>query len=92
MKVTEVRLTLAAYIYSIEDDLRDIIRNYIVPYSEGNSFLGNEQIVQKVEARYKKDNPYLIPSENLYDLVDYIMEKLSPSINDESEDFENDED
>lgn len=72
MKVTEVRLTLAAYIYSIEDDLRDIIRNYIVPYSEGNSFLGNEQIVQKVEARYKKDNPYLIPSENLYDLVDYI--------------------
>ena len=27
-----------------------------------------------------------------YDLVDYIMEKLSPSINDESEDFENDED
>ena len=71
MKVTEVRLTLAAYIYAIEDDLRDIIRNYIIPYTNGTEFLKDDSLVEKVISRFKKDNPVFLPEEYLYELVNY---------------------
>ena len=71
MKVTEVRLTLAAYIYAIEDDLRDIIRNYIIPYSDGMEFFQDTSLVDKTIKRFKKDNPGLSPDDNVYELVNY---------------------
>lgn len=71
-KVTEVRLTLAAFVYSIELDLRNLIQSRIIPYVSDLNFFGDPVLVERTIERFKKDNPGLLYSDNLYSVVEYI--------------------
>jgi LuxR family glucitol operon transcriptional activator len=71
-KITEVRLTLAAFVYSIELDLRSIIQSEIIPYISDLNFFGDKLLVERTIGRFKKDNPGLDTDDNLYTVVEYI--------------------
>lgn len=71
-KITEVRLTLAAFIYSIELDLRSIIQSEIVPYNSDLGFFGDKSLIDRTLERFKKDNPGMSVDDNLYTVVEYI--------------------
>lgn len=71
-KVTEVRLTLAAFVYSIELDLRTIIQSEIIPFVTDLSFFGDNSLAERTIIRFKKDNPGVNIDDNLYTVVEYI--------------------
>lgn len=71
-KITEIRLTLAAFIYGIEIDLKNVIKKYITPFHEDISFFQNPDLSSKVLDRYKKENPGVDYKNNLDDLIDFI--------------------
>lgn len=71
-KITEVRLTLAAFIYSIELDLRNVIQSDIVPYVNDLSFFGDKNLVDRTIDRFKKDNPGVSVENNIYSVIEYI--------------------
>ncbi len=71
-KITEIRLTLAVFIYGMEIDLKNVIKKYITPFQENIDFLQDPELVSKVIDRYKKDNNTSEPSSNVDDLLDYI--------------------
>ena len=79
-KITEIRLTLAAFIYGIEIDLKNVIKKHITPFQENINFLQDPELVSKVIDRYKKDNDTSEPSRNVDDLIDYSDKRgYSPS-------------
>ncbi len=71
-KLTEIRLTLAALIYSIELDLKQVITRYVVPSFNSLSFLGETDFVDKLKYRFQKDFPGLNPDNNILQVVDFI--------------------
>ncbi|HZK95308.1 MAG TPA: NB-ARC domain-containing protein [Prolixibacteraceae bacterium] len=71
-KITEIRLTLAAFIHGIEMDLKNVIKKYISPFHENTSFLQNAELEAKVIDRYKKENPGVDYKNNIDDVVDFI--------------------
>jgi len=46
-KITEVRLTLAAFIYGVEIDLKNIIKKYIAPFHEDIHFFKTTTLKSK---------------------------------------------
>lgn len=71
-KITEIRLTLAAFIYGIEIDLKNVIKKYITPFHEDINFFQNPDLSSKVVDRYKKENPGVDYKNNLDDLIDFV--------------------
>lgn len=71
-KLTEIRLTLAAFIYSIELDLKQLITTYIASNFTDLSFLGDNEYVEKIKFRFLKDFPGINVEENILQVVDYI--------------------
>ena len=71
-KITEVRLTLAAFIYSIEMDLKNVLKQYITPFQMNLGFFQNPELVEKVIVRFKKENPNVDPDRNIDDLIDFL--------------------
>lgn len=71
-KTTEVRLTLAAFLYSIENDLKFLLTKYIVSYQQDLSFLKNHELEGKIVQRYLKDNPTAYDTRNPLELVEYL--------------------
>lgn len=71
-KITEVRLTLAAFIYSIEIDLKNVIKQYITPFQMDLGFFQDAELIDKVVDRFNRDNPKVKPNENIDDVIDYI--------------------
>lgn len=71
-KITEIRLTLAAFIYGIEMDLKNVIKKYISPFHEDISFFQNQELALKVIDRYRKENPGIDYKNNLDEIVDFI--------------------
>jgi len=71
-KVTEVRLTLAAYIYAIEMDLRYIIQKHIVPLHQDLSFLRTPELKEKVSKRFQNDNYGVSINDNLDEAINFI--------------------
>ena len=71
-KITEVRLTLSAYIYGIEYDLRNLIQTKIIPYVSDLNFFGDKQLIDRTTERFLKDNAGFNVEENLFSVVEYI--------------------
>jgi len=71
-KITEIRLTLAAFIYAIEIDIKNVIKKYVTPYQEDISFFQNAELESKVLNRFSKDNPGVDPKENIDDVIEYV--------------------
>lgn len=71
-KVTEVRLTLAAFIYALEIDLKNIINTYISDNTNNLFFLGTDLFQENIKKRFLKDFPNVIPEKNIIQLVDFI--------------------
>lgn len=71
-KVTEVRLTLAAYIYAIEMDLRTIIQNFIVPSYQDLGFIKSPDLKDRIKKRFQADNHGLIAENNLSEAINFI--------------------
>jgi hypothetical protein len=71
-KFTEVRLTIAAFIYGIELDLKTIAKKYITPYHSDLSFLHNKPLEEEVIKRFQKDHSGTKIIENLDDAIDFI--------------------
>jgi hypothetical protein len=71
-KLTEIRLTLAAFIYSIELDLKQIINEYISSNFSDLSFLGDSSFVDRIKSRFLKEYVGLDPDNNIIQLVDFV--------------------
>lgn len=71
-KVTEVRLTLAAFIYGIEIDLKTVIKKFIVPFHEDLSFFHDTEISKRVIERFQKENIGVDYSKSIEDIIDYL--------------------
>lgn len=71
-KITEVRLTLAAFIYSIEIDLKNVIKKHIAIFHEDISFFHDEELKEKVVIRFKKENPGIDYKKSIEDIVDFL--------------------
>ena len=71
-KITEVRLTLAAFIYGIEIDLKNLIQKTIVPFHSDLGFIQDSELETRTIERFKKDNPSANYIENIEDVIDFI--------------------
>lgn len=71
-RITEIRLTLAAFIYAIEIDIKNVIKKYVAPYQEDTSFFHDTELEAKVLNRFTKDNPGVSTKENIDEIIDYI--------------------
>jgi len=71
-RITETRITLAAFIYGIETDLKNLIKKYICPFHENLSFFQNEELSIKVIDRFAKDNPGINYRDKIDDIIEYI--------------------
>ncbi len=71
-KITEVRLTLAAFIYGIEIDLKEIIKKYIIPFQGDLDYIQDSEKETIVLERFKLENPGLEYKNCLINTVDYI--------------------
>lgn len=71
-RITETRITLAAFIYGIETDLKNLIKKYITPFQENISFFQDEELILKVVDRFNKENPGIDYKKNIDDIIDFI--------------------
>ena len=71
-KVTEVRLTLAAMIYAVEIDLKQLINEYITLNSTGVSFLKDKELEHRLVQRFQKENQGVAIESNIIAAVDYL--------------------
>lgn len=71
-KITEVRLTLAALIYSIEIDLKTLINQSITPFYQDLSFFYDDELINRTITRFNKDNPGLDYTKSIRDVIEYI--------------------
>jgi LuxR family glucitol operon transcriptional activator len=71
-KFTEVRLTLAAFIYGIEIDLKSVIKKYIAPYHSDLAFIKDGQVEKNVKERFRKENPDLEISKNIDLAIEFL--------------------
>jgi LuxR family glucitol operon transcriptional activator len=71
-KITEVRLTLAAFIYGIEIDLKNQIKKYIIPFQSNLTFIQDKILEEKIIERFHKENPGVDYKNVLEDVIDYI--------------------
>lgn len=71
-RITETRITLAAFIYGIETDLKNLIKKYITPFQEDITFFQNPEMIARVFDRFNKENPGLDYKTNLDDVIDFI--------------------
>lgn len=71
-KITETRLTLAALIYGIEIDLKNLIKKNVTPYFENLAFFKNPELEKKVIERFEIDNPGANYLENIDEVVEFL--------------------
>jgi LuxR family glucitol operon transcriptional activator len=71
-KITEIRLTLAAFLYAIEIDIKNVIKKYVTPYQEDLSFFHDAELGIKVLNRFSKDNPGVQAKGNIDDVIEYV--------------------
>jgi LuxR family transcriptional regulator, glucitol operon activator len=72
LKITEIRLTLAALIYGLDIDLKNTIKKYITPFQEDILFFQNQDLVTKVLERFSKENPGVDYKKNIDEVVDFL--------------------
>ena len=71
-KSDEIRLTMSAFFFGIERDLKNAILEYITPYQENISFFQDKALESKVISRFKKDNPGGNPENNIEELIENL--------------------
>jgi len=50
-------LTIAAIIYAIEIDLKNLVTKHIAPFHDNLNFIGSKETVESTIKRFKNDNP-----------------------------------
>jgi len=71
-KITEIRLTLAAFIYGIDLDLKNVVKKYIVPFQEDLSFFQDHDLENKIRERFKRENPGVNCKHSVLEMVDFL--------------------
>jgi len=71
-KITEVRLTLAAFIYGIEIDLKNLVKKFIAPFHQDVQFFHDQELENRTIDRFNKDNPGIDYKNNIEDVVDFL--------------------
>jgi len=71
-KITETRLTLAALIYGIEIDLKNVIKQKITPFHGDLGFLNDELLKSRVVDRFERDNPDVSYLEDLDAVIEFL--------------------
>jgi LuxR family transcriptional regulator, glucitol operon activator len=71
-KIISVRLTLAAFIFSIELDLKSIIQNYIVPFQKNLNFLNSPERLENLKIKFNKENPDLQIDNNIEEAINFL--------------------
>ena len=71
-KITEVRLTLAAFIYGVEIDLKNIIKKYVSPFHEDIHYFKDDDLEVKVVERFIKENPGVDYKKSPEDIIDFL--------------------
>lgn len=71
-KVTETRLTIAAFVYAIEIDLKILLNQYLLPNFQDLSFLRETDVIEKIKRRFKGDNPGILPEDNLQEVIEFL--------------------
>ena len=72
MNITEVRITLAAFIYAMEGDLKSLIKEYITPYYSDLKFLQDKHLENRLLERLKKDLDTNSEAATVDELIEYI--------------------
>ncbi len=71
-QISEVRITMAALLYAIETDLRNVIVLQIIAKTNNLDFFGDNNLKSRTVDRFQKDNPDSDPQINNEALVDYL--------------------
>lgn len=71
-QITEVRLTLAAIIYAVEIDLKNLVIKYITPFQNNLNFIGSQETIDNAIKRFKNDNPSIPIDDNLDEVIQYL--------------------
>jgi len=71
-RITETRITLAAFIYGIETDLKNLIKKYITPFQDDILFFQDRSLELKVIDRFNKENPGVDYRSDIDEIVDFI--------------------
>lgn len=71
-KITEVRLTLAAFIYGLEIDFKNLIKKAVAPFYNSRSFFQDEELEKKVADRFTKENVGVDYKNVINDVIDYL--------------------
>lgn len=71
-RITEIRLTLAAFLYGIEIDIKNVLKKYVTPFYEDINFIQDPELASKILDRFKKDNPGVNFKNNIDDVVDFF--------------------
>ena len=43
-RITEIRLTLAAFLYGIEIDIKNVLKKYVTPFQEDTGFFQDPEL------------------------------------------------
>lgn len=71
-KSDEIRLTMSAFFFGIERDLKNTIIEYITPYQDNISFFQDKALESKIISRFRKDNPGGNPENNIEELIENL--------------------
>lgn len=71
-RITEIRLTLAAFLYGIEIDIKNVLKKYVTPFQEDIGFFQDAELSSKILDRFKKDNPGVDYKKNIDDVLDFV--------------------
>jgi LuxR family glucitol operon transcriptional activator len=71
-KVAEVRLTIAALIYGVENDLKSMLKTHIASTQVDFSFFRDPDLVTRTKGRFSKDNIGLSPEKSISDVIEYL--------------------
>lgn len=71
-RITEIRLTLAGFLYGIEIDIKNVLKKYVTPFQEDTGFFQDSELESKIIDRFKKDNPGVNYKKNIDDVLDFV--------------------
>lgn len=71
-RITEIRLTLAGFLYGIEIDIKNVLKKYVTPFQEDTGFFQDPELESKIIDRFKKDNPRVDYKKNIDDVLDFV--------------------
>ena len=71
-RITEIRMTLSAFLHGIEMDLKNVLKKYVTPFQEDMGFFYDSNLASKIIDRFKKDNPGVDYKNNIDGVLDFV--------------------